>query len=115
MALREFTVTFFNETPFTLRRQKADVSTGEWELEVPAQIGPGGMAQWKTVSPGWFRGTSGAATFVIDDTKHLSAPTSIPAMGAAWALTGPTLMSARRRGVPLPAIVNKVYCRASGA
>lgn len=86
MALREYIVTLFNETPFLLRRQKADVSTGEWEVEVPTQIEPGGMAQWKTVSPGWFRGTSGAARFFIDDTKALVGPDEHPGHGGCLSI-----------------------------
>jgi hypothetical protein len=68
MAEREVTVNFFNNTPFTLRRESFAKGSGAWEVEPPSEIGPTRVSEpdnWKTVSNGFATGTSGMANYHI--------------------------------------------------
>ncbi|MDQ6677486.1 MAG: hypothetical protein M3Z09_09345 [Acidobacteriota bacterium] len=71
MALREVKVTLHNETPFTLRLQGVYLPSGDWQAEPPTLIAAGETGEWQTGSPGWLRGTEGAAAYLIDDAKAL--------------------------------------------
>lgn len=71
MAVREFHIGLFNETPFKLTKVEGHCDHGTMTKDAPAEIGPTGSASsvgtWDTESEGWWRGVEGAVWYRIQD------------------------------------------------
>ena len=64
-AARSVSVTFRNQTKYTLHNRTYQVMSGIWTLHPPEYIYPGQEVYWRTESDGFMTGTSGNVWYYI--------------------------------------------------
>ena len=64
-AARSVSVTFRNQTKYTLHNRTYQVMSGIWTLHPPEYIAPGQEVYWRTESDGFMTGTSGMVFYDI--------------------------------------------------